>query len=797
MGMKRAKVYGSALVGAVVSCLIAGSARGAVLAETDFVNGSAIVKNVGGVESKTGHGIGWRSSGIGGSVVSRGSLVVDLPLSGLDARKGAFDFTLVRGAGQAHDEESIFTLIGENELEPLFNLNLIWDKQKGLIRSGGLMTNETAFWTAVKGTNGKEWTKGTSIGNIGLGREFRVTVTWGPAGNDNKLYLNGVALDAKPSEEFDLAEIIKRSTKLLIGEEIGSPVDGKHGGYHSQLASTLLNFKILDTPTATEQRSILGAEITGVSHDVFKVAGFSGKLVAGNSTHVVMTGTPGSVATFDVARYADGSDRSISLDWKGYGVYLEDKPFLAESEVDLHDVEGYRVYASKAPFSAVTAEMVPVQSLKLEEQSFLLENLDLDVPYYVGVYAEMRDGSLRPVIEPRVNLSMVESAPGTYTGEFTVGQLDSYPHAVVVAHLVRGAESASLVAAGDVFAIDTAMRVQVSATPEELKADEKSTAQVRVTLTDANGNPAPGRKVRFVLATTSQYTGVVGGGAFAEQVGGAMVESSVKETDLFGVVKATYVAGFAAKTAIVVARDMVSNSTGTAVVKTFIQSAAELELLAVGPSAAADAGYAIMVTSSDEWLTADGKSQARITAKVTKGNKAVEGHDVRFTVSSGSGKVRAVRGQTGKDGEARALYTAGTKIGLVLVTATDTTVDISGSVQIELRSDAPAKIAISLDHDKIPADGSSRATLQVTVTDINDNPNENTEVEYRIASGGGKLRDNQGLTDRRGENEVVYVAGSTPGKVTIEITVRSPLPTEAEVAKARDLALLPSASEYF
>jgi hypothetical protein len=156
-----------------------------------------------------------------------------------------------------------------------------------------------------------------------------------------------------------------------------------------------------------------------------------------------------------------------------------------------------------------------------------------------------------------------------------------------------------------------------------------------------------------------------------------------------------------------------------------------------------------------------------------------------------------VKDTTDKNGIARAVYTAGKKIGIVLITATDTTVGVSGSVQIELRSDAPAKIAIKLDPEKLPADGRSRADVKVLVTDINDNPNDNTEVEYRLASGDGSIRDEKGLTDKNGESTSEYVAGRTPGKVAIEITVRSTLPTEAEVGKARDLALAVTDYDFF
>jgi hypothetical protein len=365
----------------------------------------------------------------------------------------------------------------------------------------------------------------------------------------------------------------------------------------------------------------------------------------------------------------------------------------------------------------------------------------------------------------------------------------------VVGRLASRSSTAALEADGTI-AIDPSLAVAVAATPEVLKADEKSRAKVTVTVTNANGNPVSGHRVALLLATTSQYTGVVGGGAFAEQVGGGIEQGFSGETDLFGKVGATYVAGFAAKTAIIVARDMTGGGTGAAAVRTFIQSAAELELLPVA-SPAADAGYAIAVSTSDEWLTADGKSQARITAKVTLNGDPVEGHDVKFNVSAGTGSIRAVKGRTGSDGEARAVYTAGTKTGLALITATDTTVDIGGSLQIELRSDAPAKIALKFDPEKIPADGRSTATLAVLVTDVNDNPNENTEVEYRIGSGGGRLRDDAGLTDRRGESSTEYVAGRNPGRVSIEVTVRSAAPTEQEFGKARDLALAVPDARFF
>ncbi len=406
----------------------------------------------------------------------------------------------------------------------------------------------------------------------------------------------------------------------------------------------------------------------------------------------------------------------------------------------------------------------------------------------MAVAAEMRDGTLRPVLAPILDQPLAETEPGIYSGSFPVGWQDRYARAAVIGRLSRGTASTTLVASG-VFSVDPALRLAVEAEPNELKADEKSASRVTVTVTDANGRAIAGHKIGFLLATTSQYTGVVGGGAFLDEVGGNITQGPWGETDLFGRLTASYVAGFAAKTAIIVARDLTSNDTGAGWVRTFIQATAGLELEAGAARIAAEPGYQITVTSSDDWLTADGRSQARITARVTRNGEPVPGRTVGFEATPGLGSIRVTRGVTDPNGEARAVYTAGRKIGVVVVTAMDAAAGISGSVQIELRSDAPAKIVIRLDREKLPADGRSRAEVLVLVTDTNDNPNENVGVEYRVASGDGSFRHEQGLTDRNGEHTAEYVAGSAPGPVVLEVTVRSSAPTAEELVAARDLAV--------
>ena len=360
--------------------------------------------------------------------------------------------------------------------------------------------------------------------------------------------------------------------------------------------------------------------------------------MAGNTLQVTLEGTPGATGTFDLAHFPDLGGK-ITLDWRGWGVYAEDKVFFEPAEVDLRDVEGYRLYASTTPFDPAAPGMEPTAELEVVAQSHTFEFLEADKPYYLAAVARMRDGTTRTVLAPIAQLPLTETAPGVYAGSYQAGWQDRYPRAAVVGHLVSAAGAATLVNSKPI-AIDPGLSIVVAADPPELKADEVSRAKISVAVTDANGTAVSGHKMKFLLATTSQYTGVVGGGDFTDQVGGSIAADRWLETDLFGRVEVTYVAGFAAKTAIIVARDMLSNSTGAGWVKTYITATAQLELEPAQETAAMDAGYAIAVTSSDEWLTADGKSQARITARVTLRGQPVEAHQVEFSVSSGTGTIR-------------------------------------------------------------------------------------------------------------------------------------------------------------
>jgi hypothetical protein len=171
--------------------------------------------------------------------------------------------------------------------------------------------------------------------------------------------------------------------------------------------------------------------------------------------------------------------------------------------------------------------------------------------------------------------------------------------------------------------------------------------------------------------------------------------------------------------------------------------------------------------------------------------KAVPGDAVTFTLSSPNGTLRTIVGTTDGSGVATAEYIAGKKIGIVVISATDTVRNISGNVSILLLADAPAKIILKARPETLPADGNSKADLQVKVTDINDNPNKDTRVEFKVTQGVGKLDYPDRVTDLFGDALNRFTAGTTPGIATILATVRSKVPTAAEMLKAKNVIFVP------
>jgi hypothetical protein len=202
--------------------------------------------------------------------------------------------------------------------------------------------------------------------------------------------------------------------------------------------------------------------------------------------------------------------------------------------------------------------------------------------------------------------------------------------------------------------------------------------------------------------------------------------------------------------------------------------------------------YILKVEAIRTELTADGRSRSVIRATLSDPNGApVAGDPVAFALSSPNGTLRTIEGKTNASGVATAEYVAGKKIGIVVITATATLRNASGNVSIILLSDAPAKVYLKAKPESLPADGFSRADLSVKVTDINDNPNRDTKVEFKVSKGGGKLEYPDRLTDNFGDAANRYTAGNVPGVATVVATVRSKVPAETELMRARNVLFAP------
>jgi hypothetical protein len=384
---------------------------------------------------------------------------------------------------------------------------------------------------------------------------------------------------------------------------------------------------------------------------------------------------------------------------------------------------------------------------------------------------------------------------GTYRGTYTILPGDDYIEGRVVGQFVSSDNVAAVpLASASKWTIDTQPRVAYAIDKTDLPADSASKARVSLVVKDANGNVLKGRRFKLTLATTDEYTGLVGAGNFGKDVGATVEARWQGQTDAWGTVEFDYKAGFAAKTVILAAKDLESGGVAVDYITSYKEASIDIALTPPRSLAAARRGlqYIIKIEATRTVLTADGQSRSVIRATVTDpGGKAVAGDNVVFTLSSPNGSIRTIEGITNASGVATAEYIAGKKIGIVVVTATDILRNVSASVSIVLLADAPAKIYLKARPESLPADGFSRSDISVKVTDINDNPNDNTKVEFRLAKGTGKLDSQERVTDRFGEALNRFTAGTVPGIATVLATVRSKVPTLSELAKAQNVLFVP------
>jgi hypothetical protein len=277
----------------------------------------------------------------------------------------------------------------------------------------------------------------------------------------------------------------------------------------------------------------------------------------------------------------------------------------------------------------------------------------------------------------------------------------------------------------------------------------------------------------------------VGSGDFPAEVGGKVEVDWGGVTDSSGEVTAQYQAGFAAKTVMVNAKDMLTGDIGFGAIRSFIEGKVDIMVKDPSVSRLLAARGVLEVSASRAWLTADGSSRSRITARVlgTDG-KPVQGDSVTFTLAGDRGQIRVISARTDSSGRAYADYIAGTIIGEVQIEVRDLTMGLSATLSVELRADAPAEIILRAEAPEVLIGGKPTAIF-AKVSDINGNPNSSTDVQFVLASGDGALSSGSAVTDaKEGKASITFTPGSRAGVATVRATVVSRLPGAAELAAA-------------
>ncbi len=558
---------------------------------------------------------------------------------------------------------------------------------------------------------------------VQLGDWTHFIATWDAVTGQSDLFVNGISMIDKSNffpfneDRLEWTKTMALAFSAVREVRIGADLTGSDPSYEALIAEVRVDDIALTPRQAntlfrdTYRKYGLLPNIKSVTHDAFQAAGYSGKLVKGDTFAVTLKAEPGGSATFDLVQ-----PESVSN-------------------------------------GVTTPEKIRIAGHAMTEDP---------------------------------------DNPGTYTGTHSVQYGEDVEDGQVVGHF---ADSKGILAdpaaALHPVTVDTKVYMDVNSSNDLIPADEESKAGITIVAKDANDKPVRDHELLLTMSTTDEYTGTLGGGTFEDMVGGEIDVDWGGVTDSFGEVTAQYQSGFAAKTILVSAKDMVSGDVGVGYVRSYITGT--VDVLVKKPQAVAlSLAGSMDVSVSREWLTADGRSRSRITAVVKdRDSKPVEGHNIQFTLHGNNGKIRTIKSWTDSRGRAFADYIAGTVIGEVQIEVRDLTGGHVAVVSIQLRSDAPAEIALTAEPGEVFTDNAIGSVITAKVTDANGNPNFNTDVLFEVASGGGTMSADSAVTDEKdGIASVSFFPGSEPGLSTIKATVMSRAPTDEEVAAAKGAVFL-------
>lgn len=173
----------------------------------------------------------------------------------------------------------------------------------------------------------------------------------------------------------------------------------------------------------------------------------------------------------------------------------------------------------------------------------------------------------------------------------------------------------------------------------------------------------------------------------------------------------------------------------------------------------------LTLEATESAVPADGRSETTVIARlVNEERNPVIGARIDFSTTLGTVPSPV---ETDSNGEARSTLHAGTTTGSAEVTAKFGD-NLSASVGVTfVEQPTTSSLLLSAEPSTLPADGAGEVVLTATALDADGNPMpDETLVSFFVASGSGEIVGAISTT-RDGEANSKYIAGTTPGNVTL------------------------------
>jgi len=530
-----------------------------------------------------------------------------------------------------------------------------------------------------------------------VGDKMEVAFTWGPdPATDNRVFINGHEVDqffsnferkTPGSRDQLLSELLRNVKRVRIG--VASAAGKNYPDGDSPMYNTLMDRLVIHDTILTSRDLI--PSIQQVAHNAFAVAGYSGKLVNGDTFTVTLKGEPGGTATFDLVQPAstskgittpervriaghpmtedpdnpgtyigthtvkysedveDGqvvghftnvygleadpetSQRTLTVDTK---VYMEVKSNNDLIPADENSRAGITIIATDANGKAVKSHPLELTMSTTDEYTGIVGG---------GTFEEMVGGELEvdwrgvtdsfgevtaQYISGFAAKTILVSAKDMQTGDVGAGYVRSYIEGTVDV-LVKRPAARALAIAGS---------MELSLSRDWLTADGRSRSRITAVVKDTDGKPLKGDQIVFTLVGDN-----------------GQIREIQSRTDSRGRATADYIAGTVIGQVQIEVRDMTSGLVGLVSIELRSDAPAEISLTA----------------EPAEVFLGDNKGSV-ITAKVTDANGNPNANtDVLYEIITGGGRMSADSAMTDdKDGIAEASFLPGEEPGVSTIKAT-------------------------------------------------------------------------------------------------------------------------------